>query len=98
MKSKTTTEKSPLDTAKLVVAIALLLAGIGLFYYYEDASQLYRVLGLLAVALVAVGIAATSAVGRGLIGYGREARVELRKVVWPTRQETMQTTLVVVVM
>lgn len=86
-----------LDTFKLVLAIAILLAGIGGFYWYAEASLLYRVLGLVGVAIVAVGIAATTGTGHAILSFGREARAEVRKVVWPTRQETVQTTLMVVV-
>lgn len=98
MVAKTETEVSnKLDTFKLVIAIAILLVGIGGFYYYADASLLYRVLGLVALAIVAVGIALTTGTGRAIVSFGHEARAEVRKVVWPTRQETVQTTLMVVV-
>ena len=98
MVAKAETEVSnKLDTFKLVFAIAMLLAGIAGFYYYADASLLYRVLGLVGVVLVAAGIAFTTATGQAILSFGRESRAEVRKVVWPTRQETVQTTLMVVV-
>ena len=98
MVAKAETEVSnKLDTFKLVVAIAILLVGIGGFYYYADASLLYRVLGLVGLVVVAVGIALTTGTGHAILSFGREARAEVRKVVWPTRQETVQTTLMVVV-
>jgi preprotein translocase subunit SecE len=98
MVAKAETEVSnKLDTFKLVIAIAILLAGIGGFYYYVDASLLYRVLGLVGVVMVAAGIALTTGTGHAILSFGREARAEVRKVVWPTRQETVQTTLMVVV-
>jgi preprotein translocase subunit SecE len=75
----------------------ILLAGIGGFYYYADASLLYRVLGLVAIVIVAAGIAFTTSTGQAILSFGRESRAEVRKVVWPTRQETVQTTLMVVV-
>jgi preprotein translocase subunit SecE len=86
-----------LDTFKLLLAIAILISGIVGFYYYEAESQLYRVLGVVFAAGVAVAISATTNLGQGLIGFGREARMEVRKVVWPTRQETVQTTFMVIV-
>ncbi len=86
-----------LDTFKLLLAIAILILGIVGFYYYETESQLYRVLGVVFAAGVAVAISATTALGQNLIGFGREARMEVRKVVWPTRQETLQTTFMVLV-
>jgi preprotein translocase subunit SecE len=98
MVAKTETEVSnKLDTFKLVIAIMILLAGIGGFYYYAEASLLYRVLGLVAIVIVAAGIAFTTSTGHAILSFGRESRAEVRKVVWPTRQETLQTTLMVVV-
>ena len=86
-----------LDTFKLLLAIAVLIAGIVGFYYYEAESQLYRVLGVVFAAGVATAISSTTNLGQNLIGFGREARMEVRKVVWPTRQETVQTTFMVIV-
>ncbi len=86
-----------LDTLKLLLAIVVLVAGIVGFYYYETESQLYRVLGVVFAAAVAVVISSTTLLGQNLIGFGREARMEVRKVVWPTRQETVQTTFMVIV-
>ena len=98
MVAKTETDVSnKLDTFKLVIAIAILLAGIGGFYYYAEISLLYRVLGLVAIVIVAAGIAFTTSTGHAILSFGRESRAEVRKVVWPTRQETVQTTLMVVV-
>jgi preprotein translocase subunit SecE len=98
MVAKTETDVSnKLDTFKLMIAIVILLAGIGGFYYYAEISLLYRVLGLVAIVIVAAGIAFTTSTGHAILSFGRESRAEVRKVVWPTRQETVQTTLMVVV-
>jgi len=98
MVAKAETEVSnKLDTFKLVMAIAILLAGVGGFYYYVDASLLYRVLGLVGLVIVAAAIALTTGTGHAILSFARESRAEVRKVVWPTRQETVQTTLMVVV-
>ncbi len=86
-----------LDLFKLLMAIAILILGIVGFYYYENESQLYRVLGVVFAVIVAIAISSTTNLGQGLIGFGREARMEVRKVVWPTRQETLQTTFMVIV-
>jgi preprotein translocase subunit SecE len=96
--SKTEQSTSAIDTFKLMTAVLVLLAGVGAFYYFEDESQLLRVLGMLAVAVIAFLIAATSDVGRRSLGFFKDARVEVRKVVWPTRQETVQTTIAVLFM
>ncbi len=86
-----------LDSFKLLLAIAVLILGIVGFYYYEAESQLYRVLGVVFAAVVAIAISSTTHLGQNIIGFGREARMEVRKVVWPTRQETVQTTFMVIV-
>jgi preprotein translocase subunit SecE len=98
MVAKTEVEvTNKLDTFKLLLAIVVLLAGIAGFYYYEAEGLLYRVLGLLAFVLVALGMVYTTNLGQSVVGFGREARAEVRKVVWPSRQETVQTTLMVIV-
>jgi preprotein translocase subunit SecE len=96
--SKTEQTTSAIDTFKLMTAVLVLIAGVVGFYYFEDESQLLRVLGMLAVAAVAFFIAASSDKGRRALGFVKEARVEVRKVVWPTRQETLQTTIAVLFM
>ena len=99
MVAKTEVEESgKLDSLKFLVAIALLVGGIWQFYYFAEESHLYRILGLLAMVLLAMGVMYTTRMGYGLWVFARDARTEVRKVVWPTRQETMQTTLMVVVM
>ncbi|MDJ0778556.1 MAG: preprotein translocase subunit SecE [Gammaproteobacteria bacterium] len=81
-----------------MTAVLVLIAGVVGFYYFEEESQLLRVLGMLAVAAVAFAIAATSHQGRAGLAFVKDARVEVRKVVWPTRQETLQTTIAVLFM
>ncbi len=98
MNSKVETQTSRLDTLKLAVAILLLLAGIVAFYWFADYAVLVRVLGLLVVAGIAVAIGSQTGVGRDAFEFLRLSRTEVRKVVWPTRTETIQATLAVVVM
>ncbi len=97
MNSKAERSGGAADTLKLGMAVAVLLAGMVGFYYYDDQVTWIRVLGLLVTAGIAVLIAAQSVQGRALIGFLQAANVELRKVVWPSRQETLQTTLIVLV-
>ena len=97
MVGKTEVQDTAFDTVKLVVAVGLLVVGVGAFYYYSDQSQLFRVLGLLAIAAVAVGIVLTTHRGQTLWGFLQESRTEVRKMVWPNRTETVQTTLMVMV-
>lgn len=97
MVAKTETDQTgKLDTLKLAVAIALLIAGIAQFYYFEAESLLYRVLGVVGLSIAAIGVVYTTVLGQGIWGFARDARTEVRKVVWPTRQETVQTTLLVI--
>ena len=97
MNAKAEQQSSALDIAKLVLAVLVLFGAIGLYYQFPEASTLLRVLGVLAAAVAAAAIAVTSAPGRALWSFATEARTEVRKVIWPTRQETIQTTLAVLV-
>lgn len=102
MSVSTEEQGSSLDTVKLVVSLALLVAGIAGFYYFETwggeaVSLLFRVLGLLLVVGLAVALAATTLPGKNLMSFMRDSRLEVRKMVWPTKAETLQTTLMVMV-
>jgi preprotein translocase subunit SecE len=87
-----------LDIAKLAAAAFLLVGGIFAFYFFADYSGLLRVIGLLVISGAAAAIALQTVPGRQLWQFVSDARMEVRKVVWPTRQETVQTTLVVMAM
>lgn len=97
MNSKVTSEGSKLDALKWFVVIAIVAAGVVGNSVFSGESLLYRVLALLALALVAGFIAFQTAKGRAFFQLFKEAKNEIRKVVWPTRQETLQTTAIVVV-
>jgi len=97
MSTRAETETSTLDTAKLALALAILIGALVGFYYFADLSKLVRVISLTAAVGIAVAIALQTDKGRTLASFVREAQTEVRKVVWPTRQETIQTTLVVMV-
>ena len=86
---------SSMDWVRWSVSAALLLLGVIGFYYFADQALLYRVLGIVAVFALAGGVALGSEQGVQLRGFMREARVEVRKMIWPTRGETLQTSLVV---
>ncbi|HEC29677.1 MAG TPA: preprotein translocase subunit SecE [Gammaproteobacteria bacterium] len=98
MSSKAVEQGSTADIFKLLIALSLLVAGAVAFYIYSEYSLLMRVLALLGVAGVAVFIAMQTNQGRFAWAFVGGARTEVRKVIWPTRQETMQTTLIVIVM
>ena len=86
-----------LDTVKLVLAALVLIGGIAGYYYFENESILLRVAGLLVAAAIGAVIAFQSLQGQNLWRFVQSSRNEIRKVIWPTRQETMQTTLTVFV-
>lgn len=85
-----------LDGLKWLVVLLIVAAGIIGNIYYSDQSLLYRVLALSGLTLVAGFIAVQTVQGAAFWKLARESRVEIRKVVWPTRQESIQTTLIVV--
>jgi preprotein translocase subunit SecE len=88
--------RSSFDTVKLLLAIVLLIAGIAAFYYFSSYALVYRVFGILAVAGASVALLFTTAIGGTVWGFIKESKVEVRKVIWPTRQETLQATMLVV--
>jgi preprotein translocase subunit SecE len=98
MNVKAEAQNSGMDNAKLAVAAALVAGGIFGFYHFEAHSLLLRVVGLLLVFGAAVAVAMQTAAGRSIWQFGVDSRAEVRKVVWPSRQETIQTTLIVFVM
>jgi preprotein translocase subunit SecE len=84
------------DNVKLGVAIAVVLAGLVAFYALGAATSAWiRWLAVAGGIVVAIGVLALSSYGRGFRQFVAEARIELRKIVWPNRQETGMTTLVV---
>jgi len=88
-----------LDVVKQVVSLILVVAGVTAFYYFsEDISLLYRVLALVVVVAASVGMMLTTGRGKGIWNFMLEAKQEVRKVVWPTREDTTRTTLMVFVM
>jgi preprotein translocase subunit SecE len=85
-----------LDAIKWLLVVAIVAAGVVGNSHFSAESILYRALGLLVLAAVAVFIALQTAKGVAIADVVRGALVELRKVVWPSRQETNQTTLIVI--
>ena len=90
-----TTESSVADKIKLVFAVALVVAGIAGYYWLAAESILLRVLSVIAGFAAGVAVALTSDLGKQFVVFGRESLGEVKKVVWPTRKETMQTTAAV---
>jgi preprotein translocase subunit SecE len=95
MNASAEVESGGMDTLKMILALGILTAGVAGFYLFEEYSQLIRVLGLLGMVVVSVLIVLQTAMGKNVWKFAADARTEVRKVVWPTRQETIQTTLIV---
>jgi len=99
MTTKVETAKSQIiNTLLLAVAVVLLLGGTAGYYYFQDlVNTPIRVVSLIAVALIASFVAAQSDNGATFFRFLKESDIERRKVVWPTHQETLQTSLMVIV-
>ncbi|EZH80208.1 preprotein translocase subunit SecE [Ectopseudomonas composti] len=96
MNVKAEAQDSRFDLVKWLVVAALVVVGVVGNQYFSAEPVLYRVLGLVVLGAAAAFVAFQTARGQAFAVLLKEARVEIRKVVWPTRQETMQTTLIVV--
>jgi len=95
-KVEQSTGNSGADIAKLSLAVFLVIAGLfGFYYFVDDWSPALRVVGLIAAFVAAGLVGATTHTGRGLRTFISESQFELRKVVWPTREETLRTTGVI---
>ncbi|MGQ0698161.1 MAG: preprotein translocase subunit SecE [Panacagrimonas sp.] len=99
MEPQTQVSTAPRYDSLLLAAAALLLVGaMGSFYYFaDDVNALIRTLGLLAATGISLALAYKTELGQTVWSYLVGARTELRKVVWPSRQETVQATLMIAV-
>ena len=93
--AETPDSSSAAEIFKWVVTFALLAVAVVGNYLYKDISVVIRAAGVIVLIAAALGIAAITSKGKAAVIFARESRMEIRKVVWPTRQETMQTTLIV---
>ena len=80
----------------LLLSIGVLITGMILFYYYSDVRLFYRVVGMISVVIFSAFIAYQSDFGKLVYSYVTDSKVELKKVTWPTKPETTQTTLGVI--
>ncbi|MFV8818742.1 preprotein translocase subunit SecE [Haliea sp. E17] len=90
------TTGSRFDGLKWLVVVALIAVAVLGNSFYADQSMLYRVLGIVVLGVIAALVALKTAKGAAFWSLVKGARTEIRKVVWPTRQEAVQTTLMVV--
>lgn len=95
MSEKTENPSNALDMVKWLVVIALLGGLVTANTMYGEISVLYRALAAVVVVVIAGFIAATTTKGSAFLTFAKESRMEVRKVVWPSRQEANQTTLIV---
>ena len=86
-----------LDTAKILLAVAIVMGSIVAFYYFPNAPIALRSLGVLVALALAALVALQSAQGQSIWKFIQASRIELRKIVWPTREETIQTTIAVLI-
>ena len=84
------------DKLKLLVAVMLVISGVAGFYFLADAPTVVRVLSVIVGVVLAGVVAGMSAPGKQFFSFALEARDEAKKVVWPTRKETIQMTGVVI--
>ncbi|TAN71732.1 MAG: preprotein translocase subunit SecE [Methylobacter sp.] len=98
MNTQVEASASVFDVVKQVFSVIFVVAGVAAFYYFSEVLLLYRVLGLVVVGLVVVGMVLTTGMGRNVWAFVLESKQEVRKVVWPTREETVRTTLLVFAM
>jgi len=89
--------KSSVDALKWIVAVVLAAIAIGLNGYYSEVAFLYRLVGVVVIVGAALGLAASTSKGREFQGLIKEARAEVRRITWPSKQETLTTSGVVVV-
>ena len=84
-------------TLIILLSLVMLCGAIGGYYYFEAQPVVVRVVGLLAGVAASLFVFVRSARGAVIWDYIRGSRTEVRKMVWPTRQETLQTTLIIAV-
>ncbi|MBL0688925.1 MAG: preprotein translocase subunit SecE [Pseudoalteromonas sp.] len=97
MSTNIETPSSGMESVKWLVAIALLAGAVVGNHMFADQSVLLRAIGVVVAIAAGLAIASQTFKGRTFLAFAKEARIEVRKVIWPTRQETTHTTLIVLV-
>ena len=95
MSDSAVNQSGAMDSMKWGIAILFLAAAVGGNMYFGELSVLYRALGVVVAVGIALFVASTTEKGSEFISFAKESRTEVRKVVWPSRQEATQTTLIV---
>ena len=86
------------DKLKLLGAVAILVTGLAAFYMLETPSQLLRVGVLIGCLIIAAAVALMSTQGQNAWEFAKGARGEIRRVVWPTRRDTITSTIIVIIL
>ena len=98
MNAKTETSgPGVLDLIKMLLAVGLIVAGVGAYYFFPDASVALRAVGVVVSVALAIAVFMSTVRGQELWAFIQSSRVELRKVVWPTKNETVQTAIAVII-
>lgn len=98
MSVETENQGSGLDPVKWVLTFGILAAAVaGNYWYSEQVSVLWRAIAVVAAVVVAGFIAGQTVKGKSAIMFSKEARTEVRKVIWPTRDEALRTTVIVLI-
>ena len=95
MTTKVEAPEFRLDIVKWLVIAALIALAVFGNSHFSDKPLIVRVIGVLVLSAAAIGVAVFTAKGHAFIGLVKAARIELRKVVWPTKPEANQTTMLV---
>jgi len=85
------------EKIKLLVAFLLVVAGIAGYYYLQENAAVLRLVSVLAGLLLGAGVALSSESGKRFFAFAKASVAEAKRVVWPTRKETLQTTGVVII-
>ncbi len=91
------TQSSGLDSAKLAASIVLVIGGLVAYYWFETQAWYLRGAYVIGGVVLGLFLAWQTAIGRNTLSFVLSSRNEVRKMVWPTREETLQTTLAVIV-
>lgn len=95
MSANTENQSNPMDVVKWLVTVALLAAAVVGNSFYGEVSVVFRALGVILLVAIAAFVAASTLRGKQFLGFAKESRTEVRKVVWPSRKEATNTTLIV---
>lgn len=91
-------EVSVSDLTKQIISVLFIILGLAGFYYYVNFLLVYRVIGLLIIVLGALYLLSTTFAGKKVLSFISESKIELNRVIWPTREETTRTTMLVFAM